>query len=74
MVAGKASAGQTTLAHEIHARVSALFGRPVFARIDLIDDPDGAPVLLELEVIEPSLYLAKSPGASARLADAVRAS
>jgi hypothetical protein len=33
---------------------------------------EGRPVLLELEVIEPALYLDQSPGAAQRLADAIQ--
>ncbi|MDO9486136.1 MAG: hypothetical protein Q7K25_08785 [Actinomycetota bacterium] len=36
----------------------------LYARVDLIDDPTGNPVVLELEMVEPSLYLGfvDSPG------------
>lgn len=43
------------------------FEPPVYARIDLIRDQDGAPVVLELELTEPSLFLAHAPGAAERL-------
>ena len=33
------------------------FERPLYARVDLIRDADGAPCLLELEMTEPSLFL-----------------
>lgn len=33
---------------------------------------DGAPLLSELELTDPSLYLATAPGASARLAVAIQ--
>ncbi|MCD0450818.1 hypothetical protein LO762_16695 [Actinocorallia sp. API 0066] len=46
-------------------------GRPLYARVDLIPGPDGAPVLLELELTEPSLFLGHAPGAAARLAAAL---
>ena len=46
---------------------------PLYARVDMLPGPDGAPVLLELEAVEPCLYLATSPGAVGRLATAVRA-
>lgn len=39
---------------------------PLYARIDLLTADDGSPVLLELEVCEPSLFLATSPGAADR--------
>ena len=45
----------------------------LYARVDLIDDPDGSPVLLELEMIEPSLFFAFDPPAADRLVAAVRA-
>jgi hypothetical protein len=39
--------------------------------VDVIQGPDGAPVLLELEAIEPCLYLATAPGSADRLARAI---
>lgn len=46
-------------------------GLPLYARVDLIDAPDGSPVVLELELIEPSLFFAFDPTAADRLAGAV---
>ncbi|GAA3233782.1 hypothetical protein [Actinocorallia longicatena] len=43
----------------------------LYARVDLIPGPDGAPVLLELELSEPYLFLHQAPGAAGRLADAI---
>jgi O-ureido-D-serine cyclo-ligase len=43
----------------------------LYARVDLIRDPAGAPVLLELELTEPSLFLAHAPGAAERLVQAL---
>jgi hypothetical protein len=48
-------------------------GRPLYARVDLIPGPDGAPVLVEVELTEPSLFLAHDPAAAERLADAIAA-
>lgn len=45
----------------------------LYARVDLVPGPDGSPVLMELEVTEPCLFLAQDPGAASRLAAAVRA-
>jgi O-ureido-D-serine cyclo-ligase len=45
---------------------------PVVARIDVVPDDDGAPVLIEAELIEPRLFLATSPGAADRYARALR--
>lgn len=46
---------------------------PLYARVDTIPGPDGAPVILEVELTEPSLFLATSPGAPERLARAITA-
>ena len=43
---------------------------PVYARVDLVRGAGGMPLLMELELIEPSLYLRKSPQAPVRFADA----
>jgi O-ureido-D-serine cyclo-ligase len=44
------------------------FAAPDYARIDLLRDARGAPVVLELELTEPSLFLAHAPGAAAAFA------
>lgn len=43
----------------------------LYARVDLIDSPEAGPRLLELELTEPSLFLAHAEGAADRLADAI---
>ncbi len=43
----------------------------LYARVDLIPDDAGAPVVLELELAEPSLFLRLAPEAVDRLADAI---
>lgn len=43
----------------------------LYARVDLLPDEDGSPVLLELELTEPSLFLNRSPGAADRFAEAI---
>jgi glutathione synthase/RimK-type ligase-like ATP-grasp enzyme len=43
----------------------------LYARVDLLPGPDGRPLLLELELVEPSLFLGDKPGAADRLADAI---
>ena len=47
--------------------------RLLYARVDLVPGPDGAPVVLELELTEPSLFLRFAPGSADRLARAVAA-
>jgi glutathione synthase/RimK-type ligase-like ATP-grasp enzyme len=49
-------------------------GEPLlYARVDLVDGPDGAPLVMELEVIEPSLFLGFATGAAERFAAAIEA-
>jgi glutathione synthase/RimK-type ligase-like ATP-grasp enzyme len=46
----------------------------LYARVDLIPDAEGDPVLLELELTEPSLFLGHAEGAADRLAEAIAGS
>jgi len=43
----------------------------LYARVDLVRLADGTPAVMELELIEPSLYLRYDEGAAERLADAI---
>jgi glutathione synthase/RimK-type ligase-like ATP-grasp enzyme len=43
---------------------------PLYARVDLVTDPGGTLYLIELELIEPNLYLTQHPPAAAALAEA----
>lgn len=45
--------------------------RLLYARVDLVDDKRGHPVVMELELIEPQLYLALAPSGAERLAKAI---
>lgn len=45
--------------------------RLLYARVDLIPGPDGDPILVELELTEPSLFFGHAAGSAERLADAV---
>jgi O-ureido-D-serine cyclo-ligase len=45
------------------------FAAPLYARVDLIPSEDGKPCLLELELTEPSLFLAHSAGTAQRFAE-----
>lgn len=56
------------------AALAAIPGGPqnlLYARVDLIPDDRGRPVVLELELVEPSLFLAHADGAAERLVDAI---
>lgn len=48
-------------------------GDLLYARVDLVPGADARPVLLELELTEPSLFLRTAPGAVERFADAIAA-
>ncbi len=43
----------------------------LYARVDVIPGPDGAPRLVELELTEPSLFFAHAPGSATRLAERI---
>jgi hypothetical protein len=43
----------------------------LYGRVDMVTGADGAPVLMELELIEPHLYLDQAPGAGERVATAI---
>jgi hypothetical protein len=70
----EADHSERALAARVLFEVSERFGTPLYARVDLVMNPDGRPVLLELEAIEPALYLGLAHGAAERLAAAVLAS
>lgn len=67
--------GARALATEVLAAVQQLLSRstaPLYARVDLAESSRaGAFFLLELELVEPSLFLAHAPGAAARFAEAI---
>jgi hypothetical protein len=46
---------------------------PLYARVDLVTGADGSPLLIELELAEPSLFLPHADGAAERLVDAALA-
>lgn len=47
--------------------------RLLYGRVDLVRDREGRPQVMELELLEPSLFLVQHPPALARLADALAA-
>jgi glutathione synthase/RimK-type ligase-like ATP-grasp enzyme len=44
---------------------------PLYARVDTIPGPDGAPLLLELEAVEPNFYLGQVPATTDVVAEAI---
>lgn len=62
---------EVALGERIMAFLSSRFGAPpLYARVDVIPDADGKPQLMELELVEPSFFLAYAPGADDRVASA----
>ena len=72
MAAGAAEPDMVALARRVHDLAAARFGfSPLYARVDAVRDDGGRPVLMELELVEPSLFLQYQQGSAARLADAL---
>jgi glutathione synthase/RimK-type ligase-like ATP-grasp enzyme len=59
--------GEVEIAERALAQLDEL---PLYARADLVAGPDGGPCLIELELIEPNLYLTHHPPAAEALAEA----
>ncbi len=66
------TSAERALADEVLAAVAARgLGEPVYARVDMAEGADGRPLLMELELVEPSLFLDRAPDRAARLVEAV---
>ncbi|MEV6370576.1 hypothetical protein AB0L86_27190 [Micromonospora musae] len=63
---------QLAVAAKTLAAVPGGSERLLYARVDVIPGADGQPILVELELTEPSLFLVHAAGAADRLADAIR--
>lgn len=72
--ARQAAADERLFGEAVIAALALRFGGrpPLYARVDLLRDADGAPRLLELELTEPSLFLPHADGAADRVAAALR--
>lgn len=67
-----ASQDQIEVARAAVDLVTSRFGTPTYARIDLVRDNDGRYCVLEVELVEPSLFLPQAdPDAAGRLAAAL---
>jgi hypothetical protein len=70
------SGAQRDIAQAALAAVDTVLGHPadlLYARVDLVTDADGSPIVIELELTEPSLFLPHSDGGALRLLDAILA-
>jgi hypothetical protein len=66
-----ASEAELAVGEAVLAAIPGGADRLLYARVDLIPGPDGSPLLVELELTEPSLFLLHAPGSADRLADAI---
>jgi hypothetical protein len=73
ITARTASAAEVALGDQVLAFLTERFGAaPLYARVDLLPAPSG-PVIIELELTEPSLFLGYADGAADRFAAALAA-
>jgi glutathione synthase/RimK-type ligase-like ATP-grasp enzyme len=70
----EASDAERAVAERVLAHVAERFGggAPAYARVDVVEDDGGAPLVLELELTEPSLFFAGEPGRLSEFAAAIR--
>lgn len=71
IAARTATPEQLAVAERTLAVVPGGRDRLLYARVDLIPGADGSPVLVELELTEPSLFIGYADGAPDRLAEAI---
>jgi glutathione synthase/RimK-type ligase-like ATP-grasp enzyme len=69
----RADRAETELAEAVVERFAREVCAPTYARVDLLRADGGRPVVLELELIEPSLFLNHHPSAADRLVELVAA-
>jgi glutathione synthase/RimK-type ligase-like ATP-grasp enzyme len=72
-----ASPAERELADRVIAELGVVFPETttplLYARVDLIPDDEGNPLVLEVELIEPSLFFEYAPGSLDRFVDALTA-
>ncbi len=74
ITARTATDGQRRVGDDVLTELRTRRGiEPLYARVDLVPGPDGAPLVLEVELTEPSLFLHVADGAAARLAATIGA-
>ena len=68
VTAASAAPDQIDLGHHAVAAAAALLGPTTYARVDMVRGDDGCPALLELELLDPVLFLATAPQSADRFA------
>jgi glutathione synthase/RimK-type ligase-like ATP-grasp enzyme len=69
--AQEATAPERALGDRAMAAVAARLPVPIYGRVDVVPAADGEPIVLEVELTEPSLYLGYTDGATERFADLI---
>jgi hypothetical protein len=74
VLAGTYEPDELDLAERIVRHITERFGYlPLYARVDMLRDTEGSPILLELEAVEPNLYFDQFPEGAGRLARSILA-
>ena len=58
--------------HEVSMAALAPYGDLLYGRVDLARDEAGRPMVMELELVEPSLFFNRGPGSAVRFVVALR--
>lgn len=66
-----ASADERTIGEQVLETLPFARETLTYARVDLVRDDDGAPRVIEVELIEPSMFLQHGDDAAGRFADAI---
>ncbi len=72
IVAREPTPDEQALGERVVAWAVGRFGPLAYARVDLVEGPAGEPMVLELELCEPNLFLTTAPGAAEAFAAAFR--
>lgn len=67
----EATAAELALGAKVAKAIASRFGDLLYARVDLVAGDRGEPIVLEVELTEPSLFFAHSEGAARRFAQAL---
>jgi glutathione synthase/RimK-type ligase-like ATP-grasp enzyme len=72
VTATEATDDELDLAAAVVTELERRFGGiPLYARVDMLAGEDGAPIVLELEAVEPNLYHGQVPESADRFAEAI---
>lgn len=63
--------GHIDVAQAAMAAVTGRFGETPYARVDVVDGNEGTPVVMEVELVEPALFLPLAGGAGHRFVEAL---